>query len=370
MEKQFSVSKFLAYLSGKDVEPTKDFKAVVNVIGELAQTGRFDVEEELCALKRRIRRAKLVRLYRYSAVAAVVCVVAGLSFFLLRHTHRQAVYEPAPQVVAQAAATPSDEVELLVPGKGKMILPESGKATVEAGNELHVEEGEVAYLSFKQDSMNKADSVPAVEHHVLRIPRTKNYKLELADGSRVYLNSETELVFPNRFEGGERRVVLKSGEAFFEIARNPEMPFRVEVEGAELQVLGTSFNVNCYTERVATTLVEGSLKVKSQAAEQLLAPGEQAVSEAGKIEVSEVDVLLYTAWKDGLFVFRRLDLESILKTMQRWYDFNYIFKDEALKKRIFTGVIDKNKDKKVAFQAICKAIGVTITEHDNYVIIE
>ena len=303
MEKQFSVSKFLAYLSGKDVEPTEDFKAVVNAIGELAQTGRFDVEEELSALKRRIRRARVARLFRYSAVAAVVCVVAGLSFFLLRHTHRQAAYEPAPQIVAQAAATPSDEVELLVYGKGKMV----------------------AYLSFKKDTASIVEEAAEVEYHVLRIPRTKNYRLELADGSRVYLNSETELVFPNRFEGGERRVVLKSGEAFFEVARNPEMPFRVEVEGAELQVLGTSFNVNSYTEQVATTLVEGSLKVKSPTAEQLLKPGEQAVSEAGKIEVSEVDVLLYTAWKDGLFVFRRLDLESILKTMQRWYDFNYIF---------------------------------------------
>ena len=92
--------------------------------------------------------------------------------------------------------------------------------------------------------------------------------------------------------------------------------------------------------------------------------------EKNNIAVSHVDVQVYTTWKDGLFIFRRLDLESILKTMQRWYDFDYIFKDETLKKRIFTGVIDKKKDKELAFEAICRAIGVKITENDHYVVIE
>lgn len=372
MEKQFNVSKFLAYLLRKeDVVPTEDFKVVVNEIGELAETGDFDVEEELRALKRRIRHVKVVRLYRLVAAVAVVSVVVGFSVFLLQKNDHHPQPESLPQVVAESVTAPSERVELLVSGDKTVVLPDSGKVMVATGEGMHIEEGDEAYLSFKEDTVGKEiKSQPKMEYHVLRIPRTKNYKLELADGSCVYLNSESELVFPNYFAGKERRVVLKSGEAFFEIAPNPEMPFRVEVGENELEVLGTSFNVNFYTEQVAATLVEGSLKVKNQQSEQLLEPGEQAVVEKNNIAVSHVDVQVYTTWKDGLFIFRRLDLESILKTMQRWYDFDYIFKDETLKTRIFTGVIDKKKDKELAFEAICRAIGVKITENDHYVVIE
>ena len=105
-------------------------------------------------------------------------------------------------------------------------------------------------------------------------------------------------------------------------------------------------------------MVEGSLKVKSPTAEQLLKPGEQAVSEAGKIEVSEVDVLLYTAWKDGLFVFRQMPLEQIMEQVYRWYGVKAAFFDESARTETFTGVIDRSMSAEAFFDVIEKVLDV------------
>lgn len=368
MKKSFSTSEIIAYILGKagDV-PGDDYKPVVHEIGELARTGRFDVEKGLIDIKRRIRRAKTIRLYRCFTAAAVVCLFVGV-LMLYRETGRVLPQENGEGMEMAEQNSFSGNVELLVQGKEKVCLPDSGRAVVKAGKEVALVDTGEACLSFKEE-LAEAE-IPESEYYVLRIPRKTNYKLELADGSCVYLNAETEIAFPPRFGKKERKVILKSGEAYFEVAPNPKAPFRVEVWHMELQVLGTSFNVNCYTGNITTTLVEGSLKVKRADEEVVLLPGEQALVDGEQIRVSEVDRSLYTAWKDGLFIFRRLELEAILKTMQRWYDFEYVFKNEALKTKRFTGTIDKNRDKEDAFRAICKAVGIKITENNNCVVIE
>lgn len=368
MKGQFDVLKVLAsILEGKNLHD-EDVKPVVNEIGKLAETGHFEVESGLRELKNRIRHRRIVRMYSYSTAAMVVLAVGFALFYW--NFGRDVVEMP---VMAENRLV-SDDVELIVSGKDRISLPASGKTVVgQEGNVAMVEKGD-ACLSFKEETTGKPEKEPAmeeiIEYNVLRIPRKKNYKLELADGSCVYLNAETELLFPTRFGSKERKVILSYGEAYFEIAKNPDAPFKVEVNQTELQVLGTSFNVNCYTEQVATTLVEGSLRVTSGGEEVVLVPGEQATVEAQKIDVRDVELSLYTAWKDGMFVFRRLELEEILKTMQRWYDFEYFFKDDALRKKIFTGAIDRNKDKEEAFKAICKAVGITIKVNGNQVVLE
>ncbi len=368
MKGQFDVWKVLASILERKNLHDKDVKPVVNEIGKLAETGHFEVECRLRELKGRIRHRRIVRIYSYST-AAMVALVVGIVLF---YWNIGGSVEDVPMVAENRNV--SDEVELIVSGKDRISLPASGKTVVgQEGDVAVVEKGD-ACLSFKEETTEKIEEEPVaeekVEYNVLRIPRKKNYKLELADGSCVYLNAETELLFPSRFGNKERKVILNYGEAYFEIAKNPDAPFKVEINQAELQVLGTSFNVNCYTEQVATTLVEGSLRVKSGEEEVVLVPGEQAMLAEKKIDVREVDLSLYTAWKDGLFVFRRLELEEILKTMQRWYDFEYFFKDDALRTKIFTGAIDRNKGKEEAFKAICKAVGITIKVSGNQVVLE
>ncbi len=363
MKNQFSTSKILSCIFNRKIASCDSFKPIVNEIAELAKTERFDVEKGLGELKRKIRRAQIVRISIYSA-AALIGIIIGISVF---YPKTSPVEQEKLHIGQSGNISFTKEVELLISGNRKIRLPDSGKSVVKEDNEVAtVEKGE-ACLSFREEKTVSEET--AVEYHILRIPRKVNYKLELADGSRVYLNSETEIAFPAHFGPKERRLILKYGEAYFEIAKNPESPFIVETNHAELQVLGTSFNVNSYTEDITATLIEGSLKVKCPEEEVVLTPGKQARIEKGGIEVSEADETLCSAWKNGLFAFRRLDLESILKTMQRWYDFEYVFKNDALKKKIFTGVIDKNKDKEQAFSAICKATGIKITEDRNHIVI-
>ena len=364
MKGQFNVSKILISILGRKDLHDEDVKPVVNAMGELAETGHFEVERGLRELKGKIRRNRIVRIYSYSA-AAMVVLLAGTAL-LYRNMRSEA--EVVPLVVENRNAL--EEVVLIMSGKDKISLPDSGKTLVQPGNNMTVVEKGDACLSFKGKQKMPDTLGKILEYNVLCIPRKKNYKLELADGSCVYLNAETELLFPTHFGNKERKVILNYGEAYFEIAKNSSVPFKVEVNKTELQVLGTTFNVNGYTRQVVTTLVEGSLKVKHGKEEVVLIPGEQSKTVGGNIEVSKVDLSLYTTWKDGIFVFRRLDLESILKIMQRWYDFEYFFKDDALRGRIFTGAIDRNKAKEDAFRAICKATGIKITVNENQVVLE
>ncbi|WP_018338871.1 FecR domain-containing protein [Butyricimonas synergistica] len=184
-----------------------------------------------------------------------------------------------------------------------------------------------------------------MKNNELIVPRGGEYQIELADGTRVWLNSATKLIFPRNFTGGERRVVL-SGEAFFEVARDESKPFIVETSRMDVKVLGTRFNVNAYADNdeVSATLVNGSVEVSSgKQKPMVLVPGEQAYGNAGELEKREVNVRLYTSWIDGRFLFNNAELEEIAKQVSRWYDVKIFFANESVKKIRFTGGMVKFK---------------------------
>ena len=179
----------------------------------------------------------------------------------------------------------------------------------------------------------------------LIVPRGGEYQIVLADGTRVWLNSATKLIFPQNFTGKERRVML-SGEAFFDVARDESKPFIVETSRMDVKVLGTRFNVNAYTDNevVSTTLVDGSVEVASGTQKPItLVPGEQAYGEAGELEKREVNIRLYTSWIDGRFMFNNVELEEIVKQISRWYDVEIFFTNENVKRTRFTGGMVKFK---------------------------
>ena len=184
-----------------------------------------------------------------------------------------------------------------------------------------------------------------MKNNELIVPRGGEHQIELADGTRVWLNSATKLIFPRNFTGGERRVVL-SGEAFFEVARDESKPFIVETSRMDVKVLGTRFNVNAYADNdeVSATLVNGSVEVSSgKQKPMVLVPGEQAYGNAGELEKREVNVRLYTSWIDGRFLFNNAELEEIAKQVSRWYDVKIFFANESVKKIRFTGGMVKFK---------------------------
>ncbi len=198
-------------------------------------------------------------------------------------------------------------------------------------------------ISFEQSKSDKKK----VEYHTLDIPRGGEYELLLPDGSKVYLNSETQLVFPNYFEGDSRQVVL-TGEAYFEVKKDTK-PFVVQTEDMKIIVLGTSFNVNAYRdiESINTTLVEGNIEVNiASNSKTFRIQPENDFSfnkTSNEIAIKKVNTDIHTAWLKGELVFRNRPLDEIFSKLKRWYNFTIEYEDPAIKTMRFTGSAQKVK---------------------------
>ena len=168
------------------------------------------------------------------------------------------------------------------------------------------------------------------------------YELELSDGTRVWLNSVSQLRYPVQFAGNERKVYL-SGEAYFDVQRDTTRPFIVSSDGMDVRVYGTEFNVTAYEgEPLRTVLVNGKVGMQARSSEEIfLHPGEMGKyhAEAQKIEVQAVNTRLYTAWKDGTFAFNNETIEQIMGRLSRWYDLNVFYANEEVKSQVVDGII-------------------------------
>jgi len=166
----------------------------------------------------------------------------------------------------------------------------------------------------------------------------------LPDSSKVFLNSDSKLTFSNNFRNGSRQVSLK-GEAYFQVRKDPENPFRVSTSDLDVEVLGTEFNLKAYAGEptITTTLVTGSLEVSSRKESIRIKPSQKLVFDkaAGKMLVSDIsDFAPETEWKDGRFVFRNRSLVEMEHQLERWFDVEIVFADEQVKDRRFTGTLE------------------------------
>ena len=179
----------------------------------------------------------------------------------------------------------------------------------------------------------------------IEVPRGSEYWIVLPDGTRVWLNAETELTYPTVFGKGERKLMLK-GEACFEVVTDTARPFIVESFYNRVEVLGTRFNVSAYTGKsaVKTTLLRGKVKVSNRKGQLVLSPGEQAVCLEEEIEKCEVDARAVAAWVDGTFEFENMSLGEITDQLGRWYDVDFVFADPQLKAITFTGAATRYRE--------------------------
>ncbi len=203
----------------------------------------------------------------------------------------------------------------------------SGK--VFQGNGVKVEKTESGELLYSATEMGPAEGKRIVMNTV-STPRGGQYKVQLPDGSRVWLNAASSLKFPNTF-AKESRTVELTGEAYFEVAENKVVPFIVRTVKETIEVLGTHFNINSYEDEPAsiTTLVEGKVKVSlPNAVSQILLPGQQSLVRTGEsIQVNDVDPMGVIAWKDGDFMFNDETLECAMRKIGRWYDVDFVYED-------------------------------------------
>jgi transmembrane sensor len=174
-------------------------------------------------------------------------------------------------------------------------------------------------ITAKDGTLYFKNVVTKEGHNVLTTPKAGEYKMVLPDGTQVWLNASSSLSFSNKYNKDDRKVFLK-GEAYFEVAHNKNMPFTVDFNNTEVEVLGTHFNVNTYDKESKTTLLEGAVRIIERGTQKLLKPGEEATITPQGIKVARVETFKTVAWKEGLFLFEEETMADILDQVARWYD--------------------------------------------------
>ncbi|GAA4293088.1 FecR family protein [Aestuariibaculum suncheonense] len=284
---------------------------------------------------------KLSRMKWVSAVAATL--VVGLTVFTL--FNKSSNLKPIEDI---KIAPGSSHAELVLSNGEVVDLDESENEIVEGVVGAKNTKG---ILQYKDALGSRAEDRVLNEAKVntLRVPRGAEYQLVLSDGTKVWLNSDTELTYTVPFVGSERRVALK-GEAYFDVTPNKELPFIVTSGTQEVQVLGTEFNVSAYSEEthITTTLVEGKVMVEETYShnQQILSPNQQANfdTKTKSINKKNVDVYPYVAWKEGRFVFHNVTLEELFSKISKWYNVEYEIEGEKLKALKFTGDLPRYND--------------------------
>lgn len=289
---------------------------------------------------RGILRGPFIR--RWAAVAAAMLILLAGGWLFLRKSGRRAGTRTDTTVAVRDIA----------PGRNKAILTLADGSTVDldeakdgligqqGGSQLIKRQG--SQLAYQEKSRSGENA-----YNVLSTPRGGQYQLVLPDGSKVWLNAASSLRYPTVFAGGERVVELK-GEAYFEIANNPAMPFKVNVDKAgvpvQVEVLGTHFNIMAYGDEpsVNTALLEGAVRVHGPSAVRLVRPGEQAtVNGGGKLSVARADMEEAVAWKDGMFKFNEATIDQVMRQLSRWYDVEVVYVNDP-PKDLFRGEMYRN----------------------------
>lgn len=306
-----------------------------------------------------VGRKKTFRLPLWTRYAAMVAIIVSAGLFILS----QRTHTP---VVAEVNMEEFDEPTLLLDNGEKVPLTEKSFSR----EEKHVVIKNDANNQLVYESEKESEPANEKSNHLV-IPKGKTYQVLLSDGTRIWLNSETELTYPTHFAGNERKVTLV-GEAYFEVAKNTENPFIVNANGMEVKVLGTSFNVSCYTSdgTFSTTLVEGSVAVKAASNKiTTLAPSEQFTfnKEKNKTAVRIVNTELFTSWMDGKYIFKDATLDEIIRKLQRWYDFSVRYEDENLKHNRYSLEIDRNTKLDQLLEVISYTSDVKL-ERTNHII--
>lgn len=305
--------------------------------------------------RRLVRKRQTRRFLRWgSGSVAAACLVGAVLFMLNNKPDEGTRVTPVEENVIVAAKPEMNTRAMLILADGAQIdLIHDIPGVVE--QEQAIIRGESGKLSYevKRDSLLTDEVVEEIFNRVVTYVGG-DYFLSLSDGTRVWLNADSELEFPVSFVGNERVVKLR-GEAYFEVKQDVRKPFVVDANGLRTRVLGTSFNVKAYHDErsVFTTLVKGSVAVEVAddgnvpASRIVLEPGMQAMWHEGSkaISVQPVNAANIVAWKDGKFIFTEEDMEVVLRTLSRWYGVNFICKDSRMEKYTFNGLI--NKDEKL-----------------------
>lgn len=264
---------------------------------------------------------RMLNIWKRVAVAAAIIAIAGATIFLFNRNRNEVNQLAAASAVKKQEIIPGGTRAYLTLADGSTILLDSarnGMISLQGQAEVKKINGSIVY-----DPTKKSGSETML-YNTVSTPKGGEYRIVLSDGTIVWLNAASSLTYPANFLGKERKVSL-TGEAYFDVAKNAAMPFKVSTgNGMEVEVLGTGFNVMAYEDEneIRTTLIEGSVKVTGSQKTMRLLPSQQAVLDKSNsvLSVGEADVEEAVAWKEGNFYFNDENILSIMRKLARWYN--------------------------------------------------
>lgn len=278
---------------------------------------------------------------RWQIPAAAILLIAlgiGAYLYVLKSDSTEQV------AVVSKEIRPGRNQAILTLGNGEKIMltdAVNGEVASRSGVKItKTADGQLVY-----DATDTTNESSPLEYNSIEAPAGGQWQVKLPDGSVIFLNASSSITYPTRFVGSERKVQM-TGEAYFEIAHNKKMPFRVESRGQTVEVLGTHFNVMAYADEkvIRTTLLKGSVRIITGSESKTLEPGEQAQISGNKLNVtSNVDMEDVVAWKNGYFKFNE-SLESIMAKISRWYDVDVEYRDRPGSDLTFSGKISRSRD--------------------------
>ncbi|WP_316734553.1 FecR family protein [Pedobacter aquatilis] len=301
-----------------------DENANLNPAGDIQDSAQLNFE----AIKAKIaanNKPKVSRLFKYISAAAVLALIfGGYYYFQINQSAELSAISKSQEKTLDVLPGKNKAVLTLADGT-KVVLDENTSSDISDQDGIKIskeKDGQLVYTVANNKVLNAEKNLA---YNTISTPKGGQYQVILPDGTKVWLNAASSLKYPEAFVGKQRLVVL-TGEAYFEVAKNKAMPFHVQSRNQNVEVLGTHFNINSYLDdnTIKTTLLEGSVLVSNAKFSKILKPGEQAINNANEnasIKITaDVDTDDETAWKNGLFQFNDSELKVILNQLERWYD--------------------------------------------------
>lgn len=294
--------------------------------------------------------------------AAAILLPIGLALGILLYTDGH--LEEKEQIVLQSGL---DDKLVLIAEDGSYHSIDSKDTLISTSNSTFVIENNT--ISVKDKKLN---SDAAVRYNTLSIPKGQQYELQLSDGTKVWLNSDTKFKYPSKFTQNTRKVILESGEAYFEVEKDKNKPFVLQVHKSQVKVLGTCFNVRSYDKSSQmVTLVEGSVELNHPHDKVLLKPNQQAYMGNGlSYEVCKVNATDYIYWKDYIFNYKIESLENILDDLSRTYDVKFFYQNQSCKDKKYTLRLKKSKNIQEVLEVIERLKQVTFDIKGSNIIVK
>ncbi|MDE5422720.1 DUF4974 domain-containing protein [Ancylomarina sp. DW003] len=275
---------------------------------------------------------KTFKLWEWGLRVAAVLVI-GAFIGTLYHISTRTLDLTAKLEVIQIEPGSSKAVLQLHNGETLHLEDENNDSIVEKdGTLISNKEGLLAYAT-------QADAADQILYNTVKVPIGGEYQLTLADGTKVWLNSDSQIKYPVQFNQEKRKVWI-DGEVYFDVAHDKNKAFVVDVKDVEIEVLGTEFNIEAYHDQksVTTTLVEGSVKLRKDSESVILEPNQQAIISEGEKQfaVNHVIARNYALWKDGIFFFEEASIENIMEKLERWYGLKVFYMNPSVKEKRFS----------------------------------